>query len=153
MVGNLVHAIVDGILALIRRALWLACSIELARQLVGLPRDLSQHVGLVLTRGLLDGHRTLDGLYDMDERTFIEWDKDDIDRLGIMQVDVPALGTPTCIRKVSELLTLRTWPSTDGRHGRLRHAAPRRLTACSSGYHAHRSTCRHGCGRANLPTG
>ena len=75
-----------------------------ARQLVGFPRHLSQHVGgFVLTRDRLDeivpiGHAA------MDERTFIEWDKDDIDALGMMKVDVLALGMLTCIRKAFELL-------------------------------------------------
>jgi len=43
----------------------------------------------------------------MDQRTFIEWDKDDIDRLGIMKVDVLALGMLTCIRKAFELLEIK----------------------------------------------
>jgi error-prone DNA polymerase len=82
-------------------------SIELARQLVGLPRHLSQHVGgFVLTRGRLDETVPI-GRAAMDQRTFIEWDKDDIDRLGIMKVDVLALGMLTCIRKGLELLGLK----------------------------------------------
>ncbi|HTI80479.1 MAG TPA: error-prone DNA polymerase [Acetobacteraceae bacterium] len=79
-------------------------SIELARQLVGLPRHLSQHVGgFVLTRGRLDETVPI-GRAAMDKRTFIEWDKDDIDTLGIMKVDVLALGMLTCIRKAFALL-------------------------------------------------
>jgi error-prone DNA polymerase len=79
-------------------------SIELARQLVGLPRHLSQHVGgFVLTRSRLDETVPI-GRAAMDQRTFIEWDKDDIDRLGIMKVDVLALGMLTCIRKAFALL-------------------------------------------------
>src|SRR5690242_12476282 len=82
-------------------------SIELARQLVGLPRHLSQHVGgFVLTRGRLDETVPI-GRAAMEQRTFIEWDKDDIDRLGIMKVDVLALGMLTCIRKALELLGLK----------------------------------------------
>jgi error-prone DNA polymerase len=82
-------------------------SIELARQLVGLPRHLSQHVGgFVLTRGRLDETVPI-GRAAMDKRTFIEWDKDDIDRLGIMKVDVLALGMLTCIRKAFELLGIK----------------------------------------------
>jgi error-prone DNA polymerase len=82
-------------------------SIELARQLVGLPRHLSQHVGgFVLTRGRLDETVPI-GRAAMDRRTFIEWDKDDIDRLGIMKVDVLALGMLTCIRKAFELLGIK----------------------------------------------
>jgi len=82
-------------------------SIELARQLVGLPRHLSQHVGgFVLTRGRLDETVPI-GRAAIDKRTFIEWDKDDIDRLGIMKVDVLALGMLTCIRKAFELLGIK----------------------------------------------
>jgi error-prone DNA polymerase len=82
-------------------------TIELARQLVGLPRHLSQHVGgFVLTRGRLDETVPI-GKAAMDQRTFIEWDKDDIDRLGIMKVDVLALGMLTCIRKAFGLLGLK----------------------------------------------
>ena len=82
-------------------------TIELARQLVGLPRHLSQHVGgFVLTRGRLDETVPI-GKAAMEQRTFIEWDKDDIDRLGIMKVDVLALGMLTCIRKAFELLGIR----------------------------------------------
>ncbi|HET7880857.1 MAG TPA: error-prone DNA polymerase, partial [Acetobacteraceae bacterium] len=82
-------------------------SIELARQLVGLPRHLSQHVGgFVLTRGRLDETVPI-GRAAMDQRTFIEWDKDDIDQLGIMKVDVLALGMLTCIRKAFALLGLK----------------------------------------------
>ena len=81
-------------------------SIDLARQLVGLPRHLSQHVGgFVLTRGRLDETVPI-GRAAMDRRTFIEWDKDDIDTLGIMKVDVLALGMLTCIRKAFALLGL-----------------------------------------------
>jgi error-prone DNA polymerase len=82
-------------------------STELARQLVGLPRHLSQHVGgFVLTRGRLDETVPI-GRAAMDQRTFIEWDKDDIDRLGIMKVDVLALGMLTCIRKAFALLGMK----------------------------------------------
>ena len=82
-------------------------SIELARRLVGLPRHLSQHVGgFVLTRGRLDETVPI-GRAAMDRRTFIEWDKDDIDRLGIMKVDVLALGMLTCIRKAFALLGMK----------------------------------------------
>jgi error-prone DNA polymerase len=82
-------------------------TIELARQLIGLPRHLSQHVGgFVLTRSRLDETVPI-GRAAMDKRTFIEWDKDDIDRLGIMKVDVLALGMLTCIRKAFELLGMK----------------------------------------------
>ncbi len=79
-------------------------TVALARELVGFPRHLSQHVGgFVLTRGRLDETVPI-GRAAMDERTFIEWDKDDIDTLGIMKVDVLALGMLTCIRKAFDTL-------------------------------------------------
>jgi error-prone DNA polymerase len=82
-------------------------AVSLARELVGLPRHLSQHVGgFVLTRGRLDETVPISNAA-MDERTFIEWDKDDIDTLGIMKVDVLGLGMLTCIRKAFELLGIR----------------------------------------------
>ena len=83
---------------LVRRA------ILLTRQIIGFPRHLSQHVGgFVLTRGPLTETVPI-GNAAMDERTFIEWDKDDIDALGIMKVDVLALGMLTCIRKAFDML-------------------------------------------------
>ena len=85
---------------MIRRA------ILLTQQLIGFPRHLSQHVGgFVLTRGPLVETVPI-GNAAMDERTFIEWDKDDINALGIMKVDVLALGMLTCIRKAFDLLQL-----------------------------------------------
>ncbi len=76
----------------------------LARELLGFPRHLSQHVGgFVLTRGRLDETVPI-GNAAMDERTFIEWDKDDIDTLGLMKVDVLALGMLSCLRRGLDLL-------------------------------------------------
>ncbi|MEO0466453.1 MAG: error-prone DNA polymerase [Pseudomonadota bacterium] len=81
-------------------------AITLTRQLIGFPRHLSQHVGgFVLTRGLLTETVPI-GNAAMDERTFIEWDKDDISALNIMKVDVLGLGMLTCIRKAFDLLKL-----------------------------------------------
>ncbi|MCL4139553.1 UNVERIFIED_CONTAM: hypothetical protein GTU68_057063 [Idotea baltica] len=75
-------------------------------QLISFPRHLSQHVGgFVLTRGPLTETVPI-GNAAMDERTFIEWDKDDINALGILKVDVLALGMLTCIRKAFDLLAL-----------------------------------------------
>jgi error-prone DNA polymerase len=83
---------------MIRRA------IILTRQLIGFPRHLSQHVGgFVLTRGPLTETVPI-GNAAMEARTFIEWDKDDINALGIMKMDVLALGMLTCIRKAFDLL-------------------------------------------------
>ncbi len=68
-------------------------------RLVGLPRHLSQHVGgYVLTRGRLDEIVPIHNGA-MPDRTFIEWDKDDIDALGLMKVDILALGMLTAIAK------------------------------------------------------
>lgn len=78
----------------------------LAGQLIGFPRHLSQHVGgFVLTRGPLIETVPI-GNAAMEDRTFIEWDKDDIDALGIMKVDVLALGMLSCIRKAFAMLAL-----------------------------------------------
>ena len=79
-------------------------AIDLAIRLLGFPRHLSQHVGgFVLSRGRLDETVPI-GNAAMKDRTFIEWDKDDIDELGLMKVDVLALGMLTCIRKSFELM-------------------------------------------------
>ncbi len=77
---------------------------DLASRILGFPRHLSQHVGgFVLTRGRLDDIVPI-GNAAMEKRTFIEWDKDDIDALGLMKVDVLALGMLTCIRKALDLM-------------------------------------------------
>ncbi|TXN82216.1 error-prone DNA polymerase [Methylobacterium sp. WL8] len=79
-------------------------AVDLAVSLVGFPRHLSQHVGgFVLTRGRLDETVPV-GNAAMPDRTFIEWDKDDIDVVGLMKVDVLALGMLTCIRRGLEFL-------------------------------------------------
>ncbi len=70
------------------------------------PRHLSQHVGgFVLTQNRLDETVPIHNAA-MEERNFIEWDKDDIDALGLMKVDVLALGMLTCIRKAYDLMRL-----------------------------------------------
>jgi error-prone DNA polymerase len=79
-------------------------AVELADELIGFPRHLSQHVGgFVLTRGPLNEIVPI-GNAAMDDRTFIEWDKDDIDALGLMKVDVLALGMLSCLRRGLDLL-------------------------------------------------
>ena len=76
----------------------------LVEQLLECPRHLSQHVGgFVLTQGRLDELVPIHNAA-MPDRTFIEWDKDDIDALGLMKVDVLSLGMLTCIRKSFDLL-------------------------------------------------
>ena len=73
-------------------------------ELLKAPRHLSQHVGgFVLTEGRLDELVPIHNAA-MEDRTFIEWDKDDIDALGLMKVDVLALGMLTCIRKCYDLM-------------------------------------------------
>ena len=82
----------------------LAKVIELADEIAGFPRHLSQHVGgFVLTRERLDETVPI-GNAAMEDRTVIEWDKDDIDTLGILKVDVLGLGMLTCIAKCFGLL-------------------------------------------------
>jgi error-prone DNA polymerase len=79
-------------------------TVKLAEQLVGRPRHLSQHVGgFILTERPLTQTVPI-GNGAMDDRTFIEWDKDDIDELGILKIDVLALGMLTCIRKCLDLV-------------------------------------------------
>ncbi len=76
----------------------------LVDQLLETPRHLSQHVGgFVLTQGRLDELVPIHNAA-MPDRTFIEWDKDDIDALGLMKVDVLALGMLTAIRKCFDLV-------------------------------------------------
>ena len=78
--------------------------LKLTEQMIGMPRHLSQHVGgFILTESLLTETVPI-GNGAMPERSFIEWDKDDIDDLGIFKVDVLALGMLTCIRKALDLL-------------------------------------------------
>ncbi len=73
-------------------------------RLLEFPRHLSQHVGgFVLTQGRLDEMVPIHNGA-MADRTFIEWDKDDIDALGLMKVDILALGMLTCIRKSFDLM-------------------------------------------------
>ncbi len=79
-------------------------AVELACELIEFPRHLSQHVGgFVLTQDRLDEYVPI-GNAAMENRTFIEWDKDDIDTLRMMKVDVLALGMLTCIRKCFDLI-------------------------------------------------
>ncbi|MXO95408.1 DNA polymerase III subunit alpha [Erythrobacter aquimaris] len=84
--------------------------LKLTEQMIGMPRHLSQHVGgFILTEGALTETVPV-GNGAMPDRSFIEWDKDDIEALGILKVDVLALGMLTCIRKCLDLL--------DDHHGR-----------------------------------
>ena len=88
-------------------------AVRLATDLLGFPRHLSQHVGgFILTERRLDEIVPIANAA-MDDRTFIEWDKDDIDALNIMKVDVLALGMLTCIRKAFDLLEGQGTPVAD----------------------------------------
>ncbi len=82
----------------------MARTIKLADQMIGMPRHLSQHVGgFILTENALTQTVPI-GNGAMAERSFIEWDKDDIDELRILKIDVLALGMLTCIRKAFDLI-------------------------------------------------
>ena len=86
----------------------------LAEQLMGFPRHLSQHVGgFVISRGRLDRLVPIENAA-MPERSIIQWDKDDIDALGLMKVDVLALGMLTAIRRALDGISQR-----DGRDFRM----------------------------------
>ncbi|ABV95725.1 DNA polymerase III, alpha subunit (plasmid) [Dinoroseobacter shibae DFL 12 = DSM 16493] len=81
-----------------------ALAAKLIGEIIGFPRHLSQHVGgFVITHGRLDELCPIENAA-MEDRTVIEWDKDDIDALGLLKVDVLALGMLTCIRKAFGLL-------------------------------------------------
>ncbi|MDJ0977455.1 MAG: error-prone DNA polymerase [Erythrobacter sp.] len=95
--------------------------LKLTEQMIGMPRHLSQHVGgFILTEGPLTQTVPI-GNGAMPDRSFIEWDKDDIEALGILKVDVLALGMLTCIKKCLDMLeehhdralTLATVPRED----------------------------------------
>ncbi|WP_439625030.1 error-prone DNA polymerase [Shinella sp.] len=78
--------------------------VELSRQLTGVPRHLSQHPGgFVLTRDRLDDLVPIEPAA-MDDRQVIEWDKDDVEFLEFMKVDVLALGMLSCMRRAFEYL-------------------------------------------------
>lgn len=80
--------------------------LELTEELIGFPRHLSQHVGgFVLTRGPLSEVVPV-GNAAMDDRTTIEWDKDDLAALGLLKVDILALGMLTCIHRAFDLIGL-----------------------------------------------
>jgi error-prone DNA polymerase len=99
----------------------LATALRLAQELMGFPRHLSQHVGgMVISRGPLSSLVPIENAA-MANRTVIQWDKDDLESLGLMKVDVLALGMLTCIRKAFDLIarhggkqwTLATIPQED----------------------------------------
>ncbi len=97
--------------------------LQLTQQYMGFPRQLGQHTGgFVITRGKLSDLCPILNAR-MEDRNCIEWNKDDIDALGFMKIDVLALGMLTCIRKAFDLakehyqldLTLANIPQDDPR--------------------------------------
>jgi error-prone DNA polymerase len=95
--------------------------VELVEMLRGMPRHLSQHVGgMVITQGLLSELVPIENAA-MDARTVIQWNKDDLDELGILKVDCLSLGMLTAIHKCFDMLrqhknedwTLATIPADD----------------------------------------
>ncbi|HEX8418207.1 MAG TPA: error-prone DNA polymerase, partial [Methylobacterium sp.] len=96
--GHIAQAGLDPANPAIRQA------VDLAVELIGFPRHLSQHVGgFVLTKGRLDETVPI-GNAAMPDRTFLEWDKDDIDTVGLLKVDVLALGMLSCLKRGLDFL-------------------------------------------------
>jgi error-prone DNA polymerase len=109
----------------------LRLTLDLSRELIGFPRHLSQHPGgFVLTRDRLDELVPIEPAA-MDDRQVIEWDKDDIDALRFMKVDVLGLGMLGCMRRAFDLLAdhrgqrlaIKTIPDDDpATYEMIRHA-------------------------------
>jgi error-prone DNA polymerase len=82
-----------------------ALLLELSQQLLGFPRHLSQHVGgFVIARDCLEELVPVENA-SMADRTVIQWDKDDLDALGLLKVDVLALGMLSAIRRTLDLVS------------------------------------------------
>ncbi len=101
-------------------------------EIIGFPRHLSQHVGgMVMTQGPLCELVPIENAA-MEDRTVIEWDKDDLDELGILKVDCLCLGMLTAIHKCFDLVQRASRPRVDaghdpaGRPGGVRHDLPGR---------------------------
>ena len=78
--------------------------LALTQELIGFPRHLSQHVGgFVITRSRLDEVVPIENAA-MEDRTFVEWDKDDLNDLNILKVDVLGLGMLSCLRRSFDFL-------------------------------------------------
>ena len=81
--------------------------LALTRELIGFPRHLSQHTGgFVISRGPLEELVPVENAA-MPERTVIQWDKDDLDELGLLKVDVLGLGMLSAIRRALALIAPR----------------------------------------------
>jgi error-prone DNA polymerase len=128
-----------------------ATAARTAHELIGFPRHLSQHVGgFVIARGRLSGWcRSRTRRWPI--ARVIQWDKDDLDALGLLKVDVLALGMLTAIRKSLDFaraedggathprLAMQPSPTSRTKTRHLRHAVPRRhRPACSRSNHARR---------------
>jgi error-prone DNA polymerase len=91
--------------------------IALAAEIIGFPRHLSQHVGgFVIARGRLDEIVPIENAA-MPDRTVIEWDKDDLDALGLLKVDVLGLGMLSALRRTFRLIN--EFGGADAAHGGL----------------------------------
>ncbi|MER9337817.1 error-prone DNA polymerase [Mesorhizobium sp. M0293] len=91
--------------------------LERANEIMGFPRHLSQHVGgFVITRDRLDEIVPIVKTA-MDERKMVEWDKDDLDAVKILKVDVLALGMLTCLKRAFTLLE-EHYPNARDKYGR-----------------------------------
>jgi error-prone DNA polymerase len=115
LAGRLAEGGLDPDNRVYRQLIWLT------NELLGFPRHLSQHVGgMVMTNGPLCELVPIENCA-MEDRTVVQWDKDDLDALGILKVDVLALGMLTAIRKCFDLVskhhgrswTLATVPQDD----------------------------------------
>ncbi len=105
----------------------LRLALDLAGQLIGFPRHLSQHVGgFVITRGPLSELVPIENAA-MVDRTVIEWDKDDLDALQILKIDILALGMLTCIRRAFALIE-RHYGRSYGSCTRSRPSGPKSTT-------------------------
>ena len=98
-------------------------TLKIIDEIIGFPRHLSQHVGgFVITEGRLDELVPIENA-SMEDRTVISWDKDDIDALGILKVDILSLGMLTCVRKSFDMIqqyfgddyTLANLPAEDSK--------------------------------------
>lgn len=101
----------------------LRATIELAGELIGFPRHLSQHVGgFVISRGPLSSLVPIENAA-MENRTIVQWDKDDLETLRMMKVDVLALGMLSCLKRAFNMLKqhygvdleLKTIPQNDSK--------------------------------------
>lgn len=92
--------------------------LRLVNELCDFPRHLSQHVGgLIITRDRLDDVVPIQNAA-MEDRTVVEWNKDDLQQLKILKVDILALGMLTCLRKAFTMIE-QTYPQWDGMGGKL----------------------------------